>query len=144
MLPSNPLRDPLAIASDKGQTLCITQIPSSLALVVGRKAFELIRTSRFHGANGRGLTWLKFCWAEKEGFQDFAQVKEHPFRLERQGALAYYRGMDDDYPEEGPGLSARAVVHDFRTRVGRSAPGPAARPSLDWFLRRGSASRISP
>eukprot|EP00438_Fugacium_kawagutii_P020694 Skav229150 [mRNA] locus=scaffold2275:96682:111313:- [translate_table: standard] len=28
------------------------------------------------------------------------RAKEHPFRLDRKGALAYYRGMDDNYPED--------------------------------------------
>lgn len=29
-----------------------------------------------------------------------AEAKEHPFRLDREGALAYFRGMDDNYPED--------------------------------------------
>lgn len=29
-----------------------------------------------------------------------AEAKKHPFRLDREGALAYYRGMDENYPED--------------------------------------------
>lgn len=29
-----------------------------------------------------------------------AEVKEHPFRLERAGALSYFRGLNDDFPED--------------------------------------------
>lgn len=29
-----------------------------------------------------------------------AEAEEHPFRLDREGALAYYRGMDDNYPKD--------------------------------------------
>eukprot|EP00435_Cladocopium_sp_Y103_P070063 s147_g34.t1 len=71
-----------------------------------RKLWFLIRTT----------TWLP-----DDPF--FEQAKKHPFRLDREGALAYYRGMDDNYPEAHGQRRVGSVIQTdpyLRITAGRS------------------------